>query len=101
MSRQLYNEEPEDAGTFVPIVARKLPENETTTKTVQERQRSSTSSEHVVHWPTRGDTPINEFSTEGYVSGAFPTLFPTGAGDYITSYHHYVRIMIVPISMNR
>jgi hypothetical protein len=27
--------------------------------------------------------PINEFTTEGYFSCAFPTLFPTGAGDFL------------------
>jgi len=48
---------------------------------VLERQRSTAPSKHVVYWPTHGDTSINEFSTDGYVhvSGAFPTLFPTGA----------------------
>ena len=29
-----------------------------------------------------GGLPINEFTTEGYFSCAFPTLFPTGAGDF-------------------
>ena len=29
-----------------------------------------------------GGVPINEFTTEGYFSCAFPTLFPTGAGDF-------------------
>ena len=33
-------------------------------------------------WPTIGGVPINEFTTEGYFSCAFPTLFPTGAGDF-------------------
>ena len=28
-----------------------------------------------------GGVPINEFTTEGYFSCAFPTLFPTGMGD--------------------
>ena len=27
--------------------------------------------------------PINEFNTEGYISCAFPTLFPTGAADFV------------------
>jgi len=34
-------------------------------------------------WPTIGGTPINEFTTEGYFSMAFPTLFPTGAADFL------------------
>ena len=29
-----------------------------------------------------GGVPINEFTTDGYFSCAFPTLFPTGAGDF-------------------
>ena len=29
-----------------------------------------------------GGVPINEFTTEGYFSRAFPTLFPKGAGDF-------------------
>ena len=29
-----------------------------------------------------GGVPINEFTTEGYFSCAFPTLFPTDAGDF-------------------
>ena len=34
------------------------------------------------HVASIGGVPINEFSTEGYFSCAFPTLFPTGAGDF-------------------
>ena len=34
-------------------------------------------------WPCVGGTPVNEFSTEGYFSCAFPTLFPTGAADFL------------------
>ena len=32
-----------------------------------------------VNWPSTSGNPINEFTTEGYMSCAFPTLFPTGA----------------------
>ena len=34
-------------------------------------------------WPSFGGTPIDEFTTEGYFSCASPTLFPTGAGDFL------------------
>ena len=34
-------------------------------------------------WPTAGAAPINEFNTEGYISCAFPTLYPTGAADLL------------------
>ena len=32
-------------------------------------------------WPVAGTNPVNEFTTEGYISCAFPMLFPTGAAD--------------------
>ena len=70
-----------DAGSFVPVVARKLTEEESVRKSVQERQTKHP--EQVVPWPPTGDTPISEFRTEGYMSCAFPTLFPTGAGDFL------------------
>ena len=56
---------PNDVGTFVPVVARKLSEEETIRQTVQER---TTNPELVVPWPKHGDTLINEFQTEGYIS---------------------------------
>ena len=35
-------------------------------------------------WPARGETPINEFHTEGYYfTCTFPTLFPTGDADFL------------------
>ena len=36
-----------------------------------------------VSWPSSSGNPINEFTTEGYISCAFPTLFPTGAADFV------------------
>lgn len=33
-------------------------------------------------WPQPNQTPISEFTTEGYFSMAFPTLFPDGSGDF-------------------
>ena len=38
--------------------------------------------EQPVAWPPRGDTPLNEFHSEGYITPAFQTLFPTGAADF-------------------
>jgi hypothetical protein len=35
-----------------------------------------------VRWPTQGETPINEYTTEGYIAMAFPTLFPYGRADF-------------------
>ena len=34
-------------------------------------------------WAENGSVPIDEFKTEGYISGAFPTLFPTGEADFL------------------
>ena len=36
-----------------------------------------------VPWPPSSGTPINKFNTEGYISCAFPTLFPAGAADFV------------------
>jgi len=73
--------EPRDVATFVPIVAQKITELETIKKSVE--QRSSNLQKETVPWPKSGDTPVNEFQTEGYITCAFPTLFPTGAGDFV------------------
>ena len=54
-------------------------QNETVQKSVQDLQSGS----HTLAWLTIGGTPINEFTTEGYFSMAFPTLFPTGAADFL------------------
>ena len=34
-----------------------------------------------VNWPTRGERPISEFKTEGFLTMCYPHLFPTGEGD--------------------
>ncbi|KAK3924147.1 Deoxyribodipyrimidine photo-lyase [Frankliniella fusca] len=48
----------------------------------QNDQINSNLNGSVYIWPTIGVTPINEFSSPGYISMAFPTLFPYGTGDY-------------------
>ena len=58
-----------------------MTEQETVRQSVQDRQAASTTS--TLMWLTIGGTPINEFTTEGYFSMAFPTLFPTGAADFL------------------
>jgi len=37
--------------------------------------------QNVFEWPTIDSSPINEFTTKGYVTTAFPPLFPFGLGD--------------------
>ena len=66
--------------TFVPLTPPRMTEQEAIRQSVQERQSNLPST---VAWPPAGKTPINEFRTEGYISCAFPTLFPTGAADFV------------------
>ena len=80
----LHTDDPHFTQTFVPINHQKVTEEEAVKQTVDERQQLPTSSNprHVLMWPPCEDTPVNEFSTEGYFTCAFPTLFPTGAADF-------------------
>ena len=61
--RRTDDQIPHDVTTFIPAAARKLTEQEAVRKAVLECQSSAHA--QVVPWPTRGDTPINEFTTEG------------------------------------
>ena len=74
------DEDSHNVGSFVPIAAQKMTEKEAVRKSVAEGQISA---QQVVPWPQRGDTPINEFITDGYISCAFLTLLFTGAGDFL------------------
>ena len=69
------------ARTFVPMPPRGLTEQETVRQSVQSGQPPC--APPTVSWPASGGTPINEFNTEGYISCAFPTLFPTGSADFV------------------
>ncbi len=70
--------------SFVPIAARPMTEQETIRHSVELHQSNHPPPPTLsaVMWPSIGGTPINEFTTEGYFSCAFPTLFPTGAADF-------------------
>ena len=70
-------------GSFFPSTAQRLTEQETVRQSVQERQADQPVAPPTVSWPPSGGTPINEFNTEGYISCAFPILFPTGAADFV------------------
>ena len=35
-----------------------------------------------IRWPTQDPEPIKEYTTEGYMAMAFPSLFPTGRADF-------------------
>ena len=84
------DENSHDAEYFVPIAAQKLTELEAVKKSVADGQKSSP--RNIVPWPPRADAPINEFVTEGYISCAFPTLFPTGAGDFLAPRERVVTV---------
>ena len=62
---------------FVPTAMRSMTEQEAVVKSVEERQSSSSpsSSSATLMCPSIEGMPINEFTTEGYFTCAFPTLF--------------------------
>ena len=69
--------------SFVPVSAPSMTEQEAVQQSVDQCQSSSSSSHTPLMWPSIGGAPLNEFTTEGYFTCAFPTLFPTGAGDFL------------------
>ncbi len=76
-----HDEQDYDTESFIPMAAPKLTELDTVKQSIQEKQKKLPPT--TVSWPPRVDAPVNEFVTEGYMSCAFPTLFPTGAGDFL------------------
>lgn len=70
------------SGTFVPMNFSRGTEQEIVRNSLTERQQPFHASAQPISWPEITNTPINEFRTEGYISCAFLTLFPTGAGDF-------------------
>ena len=68
--------------TFVPLAA--------THQTEQQTIYQSIMSPSHISWPSTGANPVYEFTTEGYISTAFPTLFPAGAADFLAPWQHSV-----------
>ena len=66
--------------SFVPIAVPSMTEQEVVQQAVAQHQSASHTP---LMWPSIGGMPLNEFTTEGYFSCAFPTLFPTGAADFL------------------
>ena len=62
-----------------------MTKQETVRQTVLEQQShwQPGATPPTMSWPPSGSTTIDEFNTEGYMSCAFPTLFPTGATDFL------------------
>ena len=67
------------ASTFIPMPTTGRTEQQTIRQSVQQHPCAPP----VLPWPSSSGTPINEFTTEGYMSCAFPSLFPTGAADFV------------------
>ena len=79
-----------DTHTGVPFAIRpETTENEEIERRLEEMIRSPANTPPInnantlspVRWPTLSEKPVNEFTTEGYVAMAFPTLFPKGDAD--------------------
>ena len=70
--------------TFIPSVHQ--------TRTEEENIRQSLQQTTTVPWPARGENPLNEFQSEGYITHAFPVLFPTGAAEVLAARLHAVNI---------
>ena len=67
-----------------PLLLQSITEQEVVVKSVEECQSSCSASPSpaTLMWPTIGGMPVNEFTTEGYIACAFPTLFRTGAAAF-------------------
>ena len=72
--------------SFVPAVHRRSTESETIRQLVHDNHDGEPP--QPTPWPSTGGSPINEFTTEGYMTCAFPTLFPTGAADFLAPRVH-------------
>ena len=69
------------SASFAPSTAQRMTEQDTIRQSVHKQQFLQRAATPTVSWPPSGTTPVNEVNTEGYISCAFPTLFPTGAAD--------------------
>ncbi len=74
------DEDPHSAhipSTFLPMPQRGVTEEEAI-------QQSVIQGNNHVKWPSTTGNAVNEFTTEGYMSCAFPILFPTGMADFLS-----------------
>ena len=72
-SLEIHDQRSCPQSTFLATSARTITEQQTIQQSIFDPQYSH---QHV-NWPSLG-SPINEFTTEGYICSAFPTLFPQG-----------------------
>ena len=64
--------------SFIPVPQQEQTEIESIQSIIQEKSATP------LPWPELSKSPINEFTTEGFATMAFPTLFPYGTGDPTT-----------------
>lgn len=74
-------------GTFVPTVTAGITEQQAIHQSVMNQPAM----QHV-NWPATERNPINEFTTEGYIACAFPTIFPGGSADFLAPRQRMVTI---------
>ena len=74
-----------------PPVATESPETTETDETIEEtfvplllpiNQQRQVQKHLKLPYPSMSSKPVDEFKTDGYISKAFPCLFPTGKGDF-------------------
>ena len=87
LSSENDDHDPHLQSTFVPTPAQTFTEQETIHQSIFDSQ----SSQQHVNWPATG-SPINEFTTEGYICSAFPTLFAQGNADFLAPRQRMVTI---------
>ena len=76
-----HNDNPYSAhlqSTFVPASTRSFTEQEA----IQESIINPQATRHI-NWPSTAGNPINEFTTEGYITCAFPAHFAEGKTDFL------------------
>ncbi len=80
--------------TFIPMPTRGVTEKQALEHSIEQTRSVSPA---IVPWPSASGNPINEFTTEGYISCAFPTLFPTGLADFV---YHVLVLLLLAITLN-
>lgn len=87
LSSEKDDHDPYLQSTFVCTSARTFTEQETIQQSIFDPQ----SSQQHVDWPASG-SPIIEFTTEGYICSAFPTLSAQGSADFLALRQRMVTI---------
>ena len=76
----------QEQNLFVPGIAPGPSERDAVCIGMQQRSLNGSTIGSPLPWPAAGP-PLSEYSTEGLFSMAFPTLFPTGDGDFTNPRH--------------